>query len=72
MLRKLIILSVAATAAWMSVSAADPTSTNYTFAECEGSLTPYPDNIAAVAQPDSLEAVMINHVGRHGDRKSVV
>ncbi len=68
MLRKLIILSVAATAAWMSVSAADPTSTNYTFAECEGSLTPYPDNIAAVAQPDSLEAVMINHVGRHGAR----
>lgn len=29
---------------------------------------PYPDNIIRTAVPDSLEAVMINHVGRHGAR----
>lgn len=29
---------------------------------------PYPDDIAKVTVPDSLEAVMINHVGRHGAR----
>lgn len=48
--------------------AADPTSTNYTPQQCEGSLTPYPVNISSVAAPDSLEAVYINHVGRHGAR----
>lgn len=66
---KRTIIAIAATVfAWVSLSAADPTSTNYTFAECEGSLMPYPDNIVTVVYPDSLEAVMINHVGRHGAR----
>lgn len=51
-----------------TVKAADPMSTNYTFAECEGSLMPYPENIVTAPYPDSLEAVMINHVGRHGAR----
>lgn len=48
--------------------AEDPTRTSYTFAECEGSLTPYPTEIERIPCPDSLEAVMINHVGRHGSR----
>lgn len=48
--------------------AADPTDTNYTFSQCEGSATPYPTDIESVAYPDSLTPVFINHVGRHGAR----
>ena len=55
-------------AATLGMQAADPTSTNYTAQQCEGSLMPYPDDISRVATPDSLEVVMINHVGRHGAR----
>lgn len=48
---------------------ADPMATDYTFAQCEGSLMPYPsDNINPAVYPDSLEVVFINHVGRHGAR----
>lgn len=59
----LAILSASATAL-----AADPTQTLYSYSMCEGSYTPYPDNIVTVAYPDSLQPVMINHVGRHGAR----
>ena len=48
--------------------AADPTATNYTIAECDGSLTPYPSDINPAVYPDSLTPVFINHVGRHGSR----
>lgn len=48
--------------------AADPTATDYTFSQCEGSLTPYPEEVTSVAFPDSLTPVFINHVGRHGAR----
>lgn len=48
--------------------AADPTATNYTWSECEGSLTPYPSDINPAVYPDSLRPVFINHVGRHGSR----
>lgn len=48
--------------------ATDPTATTYSFRQCEGSLTPYPSEVAAVAFPDSLVPVFINHVGRHGAR----
>lgn len=49
--------------------AADPMATNYTFAQCEGSLTPYPsDKINPAVYPDSLIPVFVNHVGRHGAR----
>lgn len=65
--RLLVSLAVGATT-WLSMSAVDPTQTNYTFAQCEGSLMPYPAEVTTVAYPDSLEAVMINHVGRHGAR----
>ena len=47
---------------------ADPTETSYTFSECEGSAMPYPIPAESVALPDSLTAVFINHVGRHGAR----
>lgn len=50
-----------------ALSAADPTTTRYTAEQCQGSLMPYPTP-SAVETPDSLEAVMINHVGRHGAR----
>lgn len=36
--------------------------------ECQGSRMPYPAPDSAVQAPDSLVAVMINHVGRHGAR----
>ncbi len=48
--------------------AADPMATDYTFAQCEGSLTPYPADVQAEAYPDSLVPVFINHVSRHGAR----
>lgn len=62
----LLILSIA----WGAVRmlAADPMATNYNIRQCEGSLTPYPTNVAAEEHPDSLEAVFVNHVGRHGAR----
>lgn len=47
---------------------ADPTATNYSMAQCEGSLMPYPQDINPAVFPDSLKPVFINHVGRHGSR----
>ncbi len=47
---------------------ADPVATSYSFAQCEGSLTPYPNDILPAPYPDSLRAVFVNHVGRHGAR----
>lgn len=53
--------------ALLSVRAADPVQTRYTPAQCEGSYMPYPA-VTPTAVPDSLEAVLVNHVGRHGAR----
>lgn len=61
-----IILSVIC--AWLYAKAIDPTSTNYSFDECSGSLMPYPKIESRATYPDSLEPVLINHVGRHGAR----
>lgn len=36
--------------------------------QCQGSRTPYPAPDSVVGAPDSLVALMINHVGRHGAR----
>lgn len=47
---------------------ADPTETAYSFTECEGSMMPYPIPDENISLPDSLTAVFINHVGRHGSR----
>lgn len=47
---------------------ADPTDTSYSFQQCEGSAMPYPVPTESVTLPDSLTAVFINHVGRHGAR----
>lgn len=52
----------------ISSSAADPAATDYSFENCQGSWLPYPSPDEAVATPDSLTAVFINHVGRHGAR----
>lgn len=59
-----VILMVMAT----TMFAADPMATHYSFSQCEGSLTPYPISINPAVTPDSLEAVFVNHVGRHGSR----
>lgn len=48
--------------------AANPMATNYTFSQCHGSLSPYPDDINPAVYPDSLTPVFVNHVGRHGSR----
>lgn len=53
---------------FIGLYASDPTATDYTFIQCEGSLIPYPTDIRNVAYPDSLKPVFINHVGRHGAR----
>lgn len=47
---------------------ADPTDTSYSFQQCEGSAMPYPVPAESVTLPDSLTAVFINHIGRHGAR----
>lgn len=52
----------------LSAFGADPTATAYDYADCQGSLKPYPVPGDRVAVPDSLTAVFINHVGRHGAR----
>lgn len=62
-----IFLSVALMAS-MGCLAADPTSTDYTYSQCEGSATPYPAEIMPAPYPDSLQAVFVDHVGRHGAR----
>lgn len=51
-----------------SLFASSPTDTDYSFTQCEGSLTPYPAPAEQFEFPDSLTPVFINHVGRHGAR----
>ncbi|MCM1077713.1 MAG: hypothetical protein NC411_10185 [Bacteroides sp.] len=68
-MKKLQIMLATVMVAALSVMAADPTATTYTFAECQGSAVPYPDREAdGLAYPDSLTPVFLNHVGRHGAR----
>ncbi len=52
----------------MTVAAADPTATNYSYTDCLGSAMPYAVPTEIATYPDSLTAVFINHVGRHGSR----
>ncbi|MDE7461012.1 MAG: histidine phosphatase family protein [Paramuribaculum sp.] len=42
--------------------------TSYDWNDCRGSAKPYPAPATVTNTPDSLTAVMINHVGRHGAR----
>jgi len=56
-------------AAGLAIShAADPTATTYPVDDCLGSAKPYPAPDEAVAHPDTLTPVFINHIGRHGAR----
>ena len=48
--------------------AADPTTTTYTYSDCDGSLKPYPKDINPSVFPDTLHPVFINYIGRHGSR----
>ena len=41
---------------------------NHTWEECTGSALPYPAPDVTPSYPDSLQPVMINHIGRHGAR----
>lgn len=65
MLRHLLLVAVAAFVC-CNVSGADPA--NYTWADLAGSALPYPLDREPAEYPDSLEVVMVNHVGRHGAR----
>lgn len=65
---RLFLASALALAA-SALYAGAPTDTDYTYEQCEGSLTPYPSASRAEAvYPDSLVPVFVNHVGRHGAR----
>lgn len=48
--------------------ASDPTATNFSASDCQGSLKPYTVPAKEYSYPDSLVPVFINHVGRHGSR----
>lgn len=63
-----LLISILILSVFASAAAADPMATDYTFAQCEGSLTPYPAEVPPATYPDSLVPVFINHVGRHGAR----
>lgn len=65
---RLLITVLCLCACLPAIFAADPMATKYTLQQCEGSLTPYPTDIAPAEYPDSLVPVFINHVGRHGAR----
>lgn len=65
---KKFLLSIIVILTVLTVKATDPMATKYTVTQCEGSLSPYPTNIHQTDIPDSLTAVYINHVGRHGAR----
>lgn len=62
------LIFAVAVAATLSVHGAGPMDTRYSIRQCEGSLTPYPSVVPDEEHPDSLVAVFINHVGRHGAR----
>ncbi len=66
-MRKFLIIICALMAA-AGMRAADPMTPNFSFPQCQGSLRPYPTDLNPQQYPDSLEPVMINHVGRHGAR----
>ncbi len=66
-MRKLFIIIVLSSVLQF-VKAADPMMPDFSFAECEGSLRPYPADLNPQQYPDTLVPVMINHVGRHGSR----
>lgn len=66
---KRLTIFFAAAMASAGLWASDPMSTNYSALQCCGTMMPYPAVAAAGnSTPDSLTAVMINHVGRHGSR----
>ncbi len=68
-MKRLFFLLSLSVAAVFATKAIDPTTTDYTFIECQGSAIPYPDrSVSELAYPDSLTPVYINHVGRHGAR----
>lgn len=63
------ILAIFSIAVCFSAYSADPTSTNYTPTQCQGTAMPYPVTGSATNLfPDSLTPVFINHIGRHGAR----
>ncbi|MDE6086044.1 MAG: hypothetical protein K2G40_06555, partial [Muribaculaceae bacterium] len=54
--------------AFFNSFASDPTATEYSYTQCDGSFMPYQAPEKQLEIPDSLTPVFINHVGRHGAR----
>lgn len=66
---RFLTCAVLALAFVFGLHAADPTATDYSASECQGSAIPYPGRtVAQLVYPDSLTPVFLNHVGRHGAR----
>lgn len=66
-MKRLILIFLAAAGIATAARGADPTATRYSWAQCSGSLMPYPQR-AQIELPDSLTPIYIDHVGRHGAR----
>lgn len=67
-MRKVIFI-LCSLALGLVATAADPTATHYSYAECQGSAMPYPvPDQTQRAIPDSLTPVFVNHMSRHGAR----
>ncbi|MCH5219958.1 MAG: hypothetical protein J1F20_05245 [Muribaculaceae bacterium] len=67
-MKKTIILSALCILVLPALKAALPQTELYNAQQCEGSLTPYPTEIASFEYPDTLTPRYISHVGRHGSR----
>lgn len=68
-LRACAALTLSAVSAMTVAMASDPTATDYSYDDCQGSLRPYPSaSVHRVPVPDSLVPVYLSHVGRHGSR----
>lgn len=68
MFKKAVLLLITAVLANIATVAVNPMSTDYSYLDCDGSLTPYPTDINPAVYPDSLRPIYISHVGRHGAR----
>ena len=63
-----LTLTGLAIVAFFNSFASDPTATEYSYTQCDGSFMPYQAPEKQLEIPDSLTPVFINHVGRHGAR----
>lgn len=68
MIRRFLLSFAAVAFFYVTAMGADPTATEYSAVQCQGSALPYPAPASPRVIPDSLTPVFLNHVGRHGAR----